>query len=397
MDELAGRYLTLSLRLGRLRPGLVDSYTGPDRLLAAIHAEPRRSPDALAAEADRLVIDVAGEATLPRDRADWLTRQLLALRSVATLLKGETLAFDDRVRRLLDAEVPDADEPGRALLALVDTEFAGTGPIGDRVEAVLAGARVTPALAQRIFTAALTGTRDAARVRFHLPPDETVVHGDLGSPQDGTHDWPGAATRTSPIGAHGSRVEVAFTRPVTVREVVGAAIGAAYPGVHTERAVKTSLLVGQFGRGENAITVATTPQDVVASGAGRCAVDVLASEVDALVADLCADFGVPDGPEPDLQRALGRLADAATVAAVRASTADGDVGAVLEELSPEPAGRRRASASALRDPDRGLAALVPVLGRETVAEFLEKQSSPVEGYRRILTEQLTPSAMRERG
>ncbi len=64
-------YLVLGLRLDRLHPGLVDSFTGDRALRRAVDNEPKPHPAALASQAAQLRRELAGTDLHPtRKRFD---------------------------------------------------------------------------------------------------------------------------------------------------------------------------------------------------------------------------------------------------------------------------------------------------------------------------------------
>ena len=90
-------------------PGLIDAYYGPASLKAQVDIEPKRSPASLREDAASLRSRVADEIDAP-DRRAWLTAQLVALETQASVLAGDTLPYVDFVARAFDYEprrVPD--------------------------------------------------------------------------------------------------------------------------------------------------------------------------------------------------------------------------------------------------------------------------------------------------
>jgi hypothetical protein len=135
MGELVERYLLLGLRLGKLVPGLVDAYYGPEELSGRVAREGTPDPARLAEEADDLLASVDGAVGDP-ERARWLGAQLVGVRTVAGRLAGEPLSYLDEVeacfgvRPALVAE----EEFARAHEAL-DATLPGDGSVKERFQA----------------------------------------------------------------------------------------------------------------------------------------------------------------------------------------------------------------------------------------------------------------------
>ena len=80
-------YIRLGLRLGRHVDGLVDAYFGPPELKQEVDSEPLRPPEALVADAGRLLDSTDG----------WLRDQVVGLETVARKLTGEEIPYADEV------------------------------------------------------------------------------------------------------------------------------------------------------------------------------------------------------------------------------------------------------------------------------------------------------------
>ena len=109
IDDLALRYLQLELSMGEHDPGHVDAYFGPEELRnTAIEAG--LSLDDITTASDELAVelrvletsdDVALEA-----RVKGLLARLLALNTRIAMKQGESISFDDEVRRLFATSLP---------------------------------------------------------------------------------------------------------------------------------------------------------------------------------------------------------------------------------------------------------------------------------------------------
>ncbi|HEX9889923.1 MAG TPA: hypothetical protein VGA69_10625 [Nitriliruptorales bacterium] len=390
MDELAGRYLTLCLRLSRLVPGLVDWYTGPDRLLAAVHSEPRRLPERLAAEADRLAADVAAEATLPTDRADWLTAQLVAVGALGRSRVGDVLRFPEHVRHVLGID-PDTFDEERAEAALfsLDQHLPGPGSIASRVAAHRRRASAPGDRTVDLYAQAVELLRPVAQQAFRLPDDEYVSLRAAGA------DDPLSDPR--PDGRSATKVAIG-SRPATLAEIVHAAARATYPGTHMLRVLRTGLLVEQFGRGECTLELRTSPGRVAAVGATAVGLDALLPphELELLLDRLADTAGAPLDARAALaiHDALLDLDDVVPAAGRDLHARNGArARSLLERYHVRPGPDAAAILDGLTDRDRATAAYTVPSGRRLALGFLAKQDDPVAGFRRLVTEQLTPAAL----
>src|SRR5580765_1575517 len=137
MDDVALRYLLLAHRLGRHRPGLVDSYTGPPEIAEAVAGEEPIPPAELHAEAMRLadaVADLPTDTALRQRRAAWLSDQLIALSALARQADGEEIGFVDLAEQLFDIQVrPEPEETFATARRMIEAALPGTASLQARL------------------------------------------------------------------------------------------------------------------------------------------------------------------------------------------------------------------------------------------------------------------------
>ena len=112
-DRLIRDYLKLGLRFDRVEEGYVDSFTGDPGLRRAVADEPAPEPADLAAQARRLLEDLAvtpRTAGFTEQRADYLAAHLRALDSAGRKFAGEDIGFIDEVRSYFDVEIGRGDQ-----------------------------------------------------------------------------------------------------------------------------------------------------------------------------------------------------------------------------------------------------------------------------------------------
>ena len=100
-DAIAHDYILLALRLDQHTPGLVDGFYGPAELKARADIEELHAPRRLVDEAGNLLDRIASDVAEP-DRREWLTAQVVALRTEAEALAGERLPYLEHVARCFD-------------------------------------------------------------------------------------------------------------------------------------------------------------------------------------------------------------------------------------------------------------------------------------------------------
>lgn len=402
MDELAGRYVTLCLRVARLEPAVVTAYAGPDRLVAAVSEEGRRSPEVLAADADRLAVDVAREPTLPADRADWLVAQLVALGTVARRLAGEDLPFGELTRHLLGVGPEPAPwEVFEKAHRRLEEVLPGTGPVAPRLERFRETVTVPPDRVRPLLAGAVAGLRGPAAEHYRFPGDATLEVAAAPDGRDG-HGLPrgmGLPATHRHLGDHRGRIEIP-DRPVTATGLLRVALALGWPGRHGERVCRQALLVEEFGRGELTVITAPTPESVVSAGiaaqGGRTLIgeslrrDLLGEILEAV------DAVVPAEEALAVAQALPPVEAALATAALRLHGerwAAADCTDLLERLSLRPAGWCAEAVGRLADLWTAVGAVADAEGTRRVGAHLESRGEAARALRHLVTSQLTPQAL----
>jgi len=134
-DAIAHDYILLALRLDQHTPGLVDGFYGPAELKARADIEELHAPRRLVDEAGNLLDRIASDVAEP-DRREWLTAQVVALRTEAEALAGERLPYLEHVARCFDWSPVRRDEAVfEDAAAVVDTLLPGPEPLATRLQA----------------------------------------------------------------------------------------------------------------------------------------------------------------------------------------------------------------------------------------------------------------------
>jgi hypothetical protein len=279
-DPIARDYLLLGLRLDQHQPGIVDGYFGPADLKAQVDTEQLRAPVALADDASALLGRLPAEVDVP-DRRDWLTHQLVALRTQAEVLAGASLPYLEHVIRLF-AWTPVRREESlfERAAAELDDLLPGPGPIAQRLEA-WDEQFVIPVDRLRHIADWLAETfRAGAEATFGTPRGEELhVRLVTNQPWSG-YNWYDGGLR--------SRVDINTDLPVRAADLLHTVAHETYPGHHLEHAWKEASLVDAAGRLESSILLINTPECLISEG----------------LADLGFAFAVPPAEEPSILAAL---------------------------------------------------------------------------------------------
>lgn len=289
VPSIVEQYLILGLRLGRHVDGFVDAYFGPDELAAVVAAEPVTAPGALMAAADALLRDLDDGVEADRveaGRRRWMRAQTVGLRTSASILAGEPIAYADEVERCYGVRprVRDTDEFAEAHRRL-DAVLPGHGPVRDRLVSWRESTAIPVDRLDGVLRSIAEDFRDRTGRRFGLPDGEHVEW-ELATdrPWSGFNYYEGGLR---------SRVAINVDLPVLATSIGHLVAHEAYPGHHTEHSRKEAGLVRARGWMEETIFCVGTPQCLVAEGLADTALSVVAGDdADVVVATHLRSAGV---------------------------------------------------------------------------------------------------------
>ena len=395
VDELARRYLLLSLRLERVAPGFVDSYVGPPELAEAVAAEPTPLPADLHDEALRLrevAAGLDGDDLPSASRRRWFEGQLVAIGALARQAGGEEIAFLDLTDQLFGLHVtpvPEAELAGAR--DRLDAALPGRGSLAARVEAGRDRLIVPPERTLQLLQASARRFREITRRDFDLPDEE-------GIDWEAVHDQPWGAY-ASFIGRGRTRVQINLDLPRQVPLIAYLASHEAYPGHHAEGIVKEVALIKGAGLGEATLRTMNTPEAVLAEGQADVAREVVMSdrELEDELRLIGREVGV-DGDWAtvvaasqatlDLSGALGNAA----IMFHHAGRPEAEVRAWLEAWVPQAPDQVAHAMRIIKDPIGSTYTFTYREGARLIRPWLEV-TGQTSGFWRLLSEQLSPSVL----
>jgi len=279
-------YLEIALRLRKLAPWLVESYTGPSELAARVDAEQPPVGASELREQARALGDALDRSDLEEDRRVWLSAQLAALDTALAVLAGQRFSYRQLVERCHGvAPAFVAESRFAAAHELLADTLPGNGDVRERYQRWAASQRVP---AERLLTG-LRALAEELRRRtgelVGLPQGEEVVF-------ELVRDKPWAGNADY-LGDFRTRVRINQDLPISSMRLLELASHEAYPGHHTEQVCKEAHLIRR-GRVELAVFLYPTPQALVAEGIGELALEALLGErADEVAAECLQPLGIP--------------------------------------------------------------------------------------------------------
>jgi hypothetical protein len=395
MDELARRYLCLAFGVERHIPGFVDAYFGPEELRSAALAGEPPAPGALLDEARALAEDVR-RGDYPRRRRDYLAAQIRALEAVCRKLSGLPLSYADEVRACFDVEP--RQTPDDLLLEAVeqlDALLPGRGSVAERMQHWRARFVVGPALARRLVDVIAAEVRHRTQALIALPAGESVGFELVSDKPWSGYNWY--------LGAYRSRVELNTDLPIHANGLTALICHEAYPGHHTEHAVKERRFYREQGFGEHCIQLIAAPECVISEGIAMLADRVVFPDGELYAwqaAQLYPLAGIVGEPEREREiaqatRVLRALSANAALLLHGEGASEDEVLAYIRRYGLRNEQEARQSLRFIGDPLWRAYVFTYHSGQHLLGEWLRRGDDLQERFRVLLTEQVTPSLVEQ--
>jgi hypothetical protein len=380
------RYVTLCLRVGAHVEDFVDAYIGPPGLEQEIAAEEPHDPRSLRDDALALLEELPNE-DLEEDRVQWLLGQLRAIECVTAGLAGEDIAWSDEAERCFGIRPQHVDEDAfRASHDKLDDVLPGSGDLSSRYNAWIDTSEVPRETVPRAIGTLSAELRGRSAGLVDLPRGEGVDYESVTG-----EFWQAFNVYRGDLR---SLVRVNLDLPLSIVDLLALVAHESYPGHHTERACKEQHVYRDKARVEMSVMIDSAPEAVIAEGIATNALEVavgdggfgallevteeLGFHVDAAVAE------VVFREEWQLWAAA---ANAARMLYEDGTTPD-EVQSYVQEwtlYSPERAAK---TVSYLVGTRAYVIALTE--GKRLCRAFIDRHP---DGFRRLLTEQLTVSSL----
>jgi hypothetical protein len=238
LDELAARYVRVTLQLAQHDPTLVEAWTGPESLKPGPRvpvADIATAVDNLRRSLEERGFDVSRAEESSRVR--YLTGQVKALQFTARRLLGRSTSVDDQLREEFGLAPAPFDQAAiNRVLAELGRTLPGQAPLSDRVSALRLRTTVPRDRRQAVMDMAVRACREPIALLIDLPQDERVsiaFRSNLG--------WDAYARD---VGEHHTSIEINDDSALDVSRALRLACHEGYAGHHaqhllTDRAIRS--------------------------------------------------------------------------------------------------------------------------------------------------------------
>lgn len=266
MNRIAESYVRLVLALGQHDPDYVDAYYGPPEWRKAAEAE-RQPLDSIrprihGLQGEMAAIQLPADDTIVNLRYEYLNKQLRAVEGRLDFLAGKKLPFDEESAVLYDAVAPTQDEAHfKEILARLDRELPGKGPVPARFEAFRARFAIPRERLDTVFRTAVAECRARTVKHVELPPGESfTIEYVTDKPWSG-YNWY--------QGQYRSVIQVNTDLPIFIDRAVDLACHEGYPGHHAYNVLLEKSLVRDRGWVEFTVYPLFSPQSLIAEGSAN--------------------------------------------------------------------------------------------------------------------------------
>jgi hypothetical protein len=272
LSDFGREYLLLGLRMDKLIEGFVDSYYGPPELKEKVKNEKPLSPKQLLKSCRSLQEQLNNQGFI-KERIKFLHKTLGGIETTLNIISGEKIPFLEKVNRIYDIKpILTEDSFFYKLKNEIESVCEGSGPLLKRINILKKKHEIPVEIIEDTLKEGFDAVRKKTNDIFPelLPEGEQVSFELVKDKPWNAYNWY--------LGQSKSRIDINTDTPKSCMVLLSLITHEAYPGHHTEHAVKEQKLYIEQERFEHAILLIPTPESVIAEGIGNTAVDVLFSD-----------------------------------------------------------------------------------------------------------------------
>jgi hypothetical protein len=264
-------FVRLTLAINEHLPGYIDSYFGPQEWSQEAKEAGKLPLEDLSERTERLAMGISAATETDPQRRDFLARQATAMRMSLRLLAGEKVSLAEEVEALYDVQPEWKDESiFRDAQRRLDEILPAGNSLKERLEAWNKSLEIPVETVKDLLPAVIDRLRERTRARFGLPENESFTVEFVSDQPWGGYNWY--------LGEYTSRIDINTDLPARINGLVGLMAHEAYPGHHTEHAIKEFKLVRRKDFQEHVVTLINSPSCVLAEGIATTALKTIISD-----------------------------------------------------------------------------------------------------------------------
>ncbi len=272
LNSIAIAYVKLGLQIGQYDPDFVDAYYGPDSLKPVAPKEAVFPKDMFIKKSNELINRLAifiknNENAEWENRANWISRQLIAYSRRVKIFSGERSAFDEESKDLFGVLAPRHPESYfKNEVHLLDSLLPGTGSIPERFQQLESKFIIPKNKIDTIFKTAIAASRQRTLAKFTLPPEERfTLEYVTGKPWSGYNWYKGNYT---------SLIQINTDLDIYISRALDVASHESYPGHHVYNMLLEKNLYHGKGWLEISLYPLFSPQSLIAEGSANYGIEM---------------------------------------------------------------------------------------------------------------------------
>lgn len=387
LNHIAEEYILLAHRLEKHHQGLVDAHYGrASELKLLVDAEPVRPLNALHADAEQLLNALNGDTS---ERAVYLHKQLLALKTIIEKKQGYPISYRDEARLCygITSLEYESESEFREILSEIDdwlyVETCKGGTLPERFAHWHAQFELKGDELMQFIHVTMQLAQAKTETIFSLPESTVEVSLVREKPWAGYHWY---------RGNYHSLYELNTDVPTTIWGALHTTTHEAFCGHHTEAVVKEHELVRKQGFNEFSINLLGTPCSTISEGLAEAASYIIFGEIPDIIEWLNDHYALhhrsiseEDARVIELVEELGRkpIINAALLMYEEREN-DDTIFAYLRQYLPSEDELIRRTISRLRDQDFRAYMLTYPIGKSMIMDELYFSPNPFQTYYNIL-------------
>ncbi|WP_371187300.1 hypothetical protein [Thalassotalea maritima] len=370
MNELAERYVKLTLMVGKHQDYYIDAYYGPSEWREQAAQLPLAS---LLQQTEQLITEVEA-INAPSLRKDMLLVQAKSVKAFIEQLNGKHFSFDEESLALYDAKSPDLTEADfDAALAELDSLLPGEGELNQRLASFKAEFVIPKEQLGKVFIAAIDEARQRTKQFIDLPDNEAfTIEYVTDKPWSGYNWYKGNSF---------SLIQINVDFSIQIDRAIDLASHEGYPGHHVFNSLMEKHLVNAKGWVEYSVYPLYSPLSLLAEGSANYGIEVAFPEQQRLKFEQQVLFKLAglDASKAatyyQVQALLGKLSYAGNVAAKRYLDGDIDKQQAVDFLMKYALSDEQKSRQRVDFIERYRAYVINYnLGQDIVKRYVEAQS-----------------------
>ena len=274
LSKFGEDFLLLALRIDKHINGYVDFYFGPEKLRQIVNHESITAPNTLLSDSNNLIKQLGAQG-YSKERERYIEKLLVAMKSSIEVLLGSKISVKDQFIKLYDVDLQPAKETELDnLKGAYEEAYKGYGSLEERMNKLRITRKVPESKVFKFFKKAVDITEKQTKKLFIdlLPKEESVIIDVVNTSEKvkwSCYNWY--------MGKYMSRIEVNPNYQMYWTVLLSFSSHEAYPGHHTEFAVKEERLYHELNQFEHSLLILHSPKLVVSEGIANKAISVLFS------------------------------------------------------------------------------------------------------------------------